>query len=108
MDVEYLPHTQHWNIKDGKCASGNQHSADKQVVDRLLSLKFHHASGNDIFVRMFSFSCPAVHDRVQHDHVQSHKNGCVENTDQFRRVSAEQVHVDSGRLIAADSARKNQ
>ena len=108
MDIEHLPHTHHRDIKDGKCAARNQHGADKEIVDGLFSLKFHHASGNDIFVRMLSFSHPAMYNRVQHDHVEPHKDRCIEHIDQRCRVGAKQLHIDSRRLIAADRPGKNE
>ena len=56
-------------VKHGEAASGDEHSTDDQAVDRLLSLKFHHTSGNDIFVGMFPAGTPSVYHRMEHDHI---------------------------------------
>ena len=108
MDIEHLPHTHHRDIKDGKCAARNQHGADKEIVDGLFSLKLHHAPRDDIAVRILPVRAPAVDDSVQHHHIESHKDGCIEEIEQGGRIPAEQVHVDIGRLKSADSAHEDQ
>ena len=49
-----------------------------------------------------------MHDRVQHDHVEPHKDRRIEEVDQGGRISAEQIHVDSRCFKTTDSACKNQ
>ena len=108
MDSHDMSHRHHGEIKDRKGSACDQYGADEQVVDGLFSLKLHHAPRDDIAVRILPVRAPAVDDSVQHHHIESHKDGCIEEIEQGGRIPAEQVHVDIGRLKSADSAHEDQ
>ena len=61
-------------IKNAEGAAGDQDGADQKTIHGLFSLKFHHASGYDIFVECLFMRNPSVDNRVKHNHVQADKH----------------------------------
>ena len=68
---------QHGSIKAGEVGAGDEQGHHQHVPHRLAALKFHHRGGNDVPVLVTL--PPAVHHRVEQDHVHADQRRQVEH-----------------------------
>ena len=88
------------DIEDAETGAGNQQRNDDHIVYGLFSLKFHHASGNNILVGgMFTASKPVDHG-MEHDHIKPCKCRRIEEVHPDRRQSLNLIIIENGRAVS--------
>ena len=102
--IKKLTGSHHRQEKQSETAAGDQDGADQKIVDGLASLKFHHASGDQRFVRVLFILYPTVYNGVQDDHVKSDKDRCIENVDPYRWERAEQMLINGRSIVSCNGA----
>lgn len=108
LDGKRLSGAEHGNIEKTETGPGDQYSVDDQVIDCLTSLKFHHASGNQVFVRCFFMGTPAVYDGVKHYQIKPRRDWQVKQLEQRTWIAHEQILVDCSGIVAHNCTGKNQ
>ena len=69
---------QHGRVKRSKVCTRDQQSHHQHIAHRLAALKLHHRSGDDVLIPLFA-PAPAMHNRVQQNHIQPGERGQVKD-----------------------------